>query len=422
MRFIYTVLLYLSLPFIFLRLWLRSRHDPAHRQRWKERLGSFICPPHYQHGIWIHAVSLGESIAAVPLIKGLHQRHPEVPIIMTSMTVSGSTYIQKTLRDEVFHVYAPYDIPFAIQGFLNRTRVRGLVLLETELWPNTLLLCQKASIPVVLSNARLSERSYRRYRMILSFMKKSLSGLTAVAAHAHPDAERLIQLGIPKASIQVTGSLKFDHLTQTEQLGQTETFKKKWGSRPVWMAASTHEGEEKIILNAFKEILAVIPQALLILAPRHPERFTKVIELSNRWKFEVVTRTSEKPCKNSTQIYLLNTIGEVKAFYGAADIAFVGGSLIPSGGHNMLEPLSLGIPTIVGPHTFNFTPIVQLLLEEKALIQMQPTTSLAKIVIQLWNDREQYETLQANAKKVIEKNKGAVEKNLRLLEEKILKN
>ncbi len=421
MRYLYSFVLYLILPFILLRLLWRSRHNKQYRKRILERLGVFSIKPEWQQGLWIHAVSLGEVIAATPLIKAIRLHYPTLPITLTTMTITGSARVTATFGNDIFHVYVPYDIPCFLKRFLKRVKPKALIILETELWPNMLALCKAQQIPIMLSNARLSERSFLGYQRIARSTKKMLSAITVLAAHAHADGQRFLQLGLDPAHLFVTGSIKFDVTVPASIMEQAQVLRNMLGhDRYVWVVASTHDGEEEKILQTFKQVLLSVPNLLLLLVPRHPERFHKITELCRHEGYHVVTRTSQQPCSTLTQIFIGDTIGELKLFYAASDLAFVGGSLVPIGGHNILEPASLGIPTITGPYMFNFTEITELLLAEQALIQVQNNIELATAVISLLGDSTLRADMSERAHQTLEKNKGALEKTMRLLEEKIL--
>lgn len=420
---LYNLFFYAATPFILLRLLWRSRYKRAYRQNIAQRFGYIKVPAEFRGGLWIHTVSLGEIIAATPLIKTIRQHHPDLRITLTTMTITGSEYVKAHFVPEVFHIFVPYDLPCVVRRFLNRLQPTTLLILETELWPNILKACQQRSIPIMLSNARLSEQSVKRYRYLGPVIRNMLSAIKVIATHAKIDGDRFISLGATAQQVTVVGSIKFDIVTPASVLEQAPALRQLLGvDRPILIAASTHEGEEEKIFSVFKQILKKIPHALLLLAPRHPERFSRITSYCEQQHFETVSYTSQKACQKSTQIFLIDTVGQLKLFYAVADVAFVGGSLMPIGGHNILEPLSLGIPTIVGPYLFNFEEMSELLLAEKVLLQIQTTEELAALVIRLLEDSSLRGELAVKAEKVLAKNKGAVEKNLRLLEGLLKKN
>ncbi len=415
LRIIYSVLFYLAVPLLLLRLLWRSRAVPEYRRRWCERFAYFPKPK--PHGIWIHAVSLGEFVAAIPMVKTLMQRYPDLPITITSMTITGSNRIQKELGSQVFHVYVPYDLPTVVNRFLTQVKPKIVVILETELWPNILHYCGKRHIPVMIANARLSERSMRGYQRIADTTKTMLQHVSVLAAHANADAQRFITLGLPKQRCYVAGSIKFEIINSPSIFEQADVLRRSFGQRLVWVAASTHEGEDAKILAAFKVILQAVPEALLILVPRHPERFHAVKELCQKHKYHVVTRSSHEPCSMVTQVFLGDTMGELKLFYAASDVAFVAGSLVPIGGHNVLEPIGLNIPTVTGPHMFNFAEINDILLAADALIQVSDEQQLAQTIIALFQDPIRRAAMQRNGDKVLSQNRGALQKNIALIDE-----
>lgn len=415
-RIIYSLFFYLMLPFIVIRLLYKSRRSHGYRKRWRERFGLFTAPKK-TGGIWVHAVSVGETIAAVPMIKALQQAYPEKLIIVTSMTPTGSERVRALFHDTVFHVYIPYDFPGAVKRFLRKVQPSLFILMETELWPNCLHYCQQQQVPVLLANARLSERSFVGYQRIKKMAATMLSEITLIAAQAQPDAERFIKLGAKPERVMVTGSMKFDIDIDAQIQELAQTLRHSLGNdRSIWIAASTHENEDEQILKAFQKIRQRVPDSLLILVPRHPERFTRVAELCQKEGYQVARRSQQQPCSAATDIYLGDTMGELLIFYGASDIAFIGGSLIPIGGHNMLEPAALGVPSIIGPHYFNFTTIVKLLQQSSGLVCVADADSLAEAVIEFFKDSAKRQQAGNNARIVVESHRGAVNKHLKMIE------
>ncbi|MFN7095946.1 MAG: lipid IV(A) 3-deoxy-D-manno-octulosonic acid transferase [Gammaproteobacteria bacterium] len=416
-RIIYSLFFYLMLPFIIIRLLYKSRQSHGYRQRWRERFGWFQAPEK-TGGIWIHAVSVGETIAAVPMIKALQQAYPYKQIIITSMTPTGSERVRALFHDSVFHVYVPYDFPGAVKRFLRKVKPSLLILMETELWPNCLHYCAKQKVPVILANARLSEQSYLGYRRIKRVAAKMLSEISLIGAQAEPDAQRFIKLGAAPDKVIVTGSMKFDiRIADSVQQHASELREALHPERPIWIAASTHENEEEHVLKAFQKIRQRVPDSLLILVPRHPERFPKVAELCRKQGYKVVCRSQHQFPNSHTDIYLGDTMGELLILYGASDIAFVGGSLVPIGGHNMLEPAALAIPSITGPNYFNFATIVSLLEEANGLRKIQNTDELADVVIDWFNDPSKRQQAGKNAKQVVEAHRGSMAAHLNMVED-----
>ncbi len=408
MRFIYTFIFYLLVPLILLRLLWRGRQSPAYWQRWAERFG--FCPIlSVPQNLWIHAVSMGEVQAAVPLIQALRTRFPEQSILVTTMTPTGSQRVREVFGDSVWHVYLPYDLPGAIARFLARTQPRLLILMETELWPNLLSACRARSIPVILANARLSARSAAGYQHIAGLTRKMLANVTAVAAQTEVDAARFIELGASPTKVHVTGSIKFDTRLPADVSEKAVLLRCQWGTeRAVWIAASTHEGEEAAVLDAFSELKQAFNQLLLMLVPRHPERFNRVAALCQQRGF-LVARRSAGDVSPKTDIYLGDTMGELPLLYVACDVAFVGGSLVPIGGHNLLEPAAVGLPVIMGPHVFECAEICRRLLEAQAAHQVNDAMQLAKAVKMYLSDATLKRQTGEKGRLFVTKNRGALE-------------
>jgi 3-deoxy-D-manno-octulosonic-acid transferase len=415
LRYFYSFCFYLALPFIALRLLIKSRRNPAYRRRWRERLGWFTAPAH-TGGIWVHVVSVGETIASVPMIKQLQQQYPGKPLILTSMTPTGSERVRALFNDKVFHIYMPYDFPGAVKRFLKKVQPDMLILMETELWPNYLHYCAQQNIPVLLANARLSEKSYKSYCYIKPLVTAMMRQITHIAAQAQPDAERFIRLGADPARVTIAGSMKFDMAVPQDIQQQASALRTSLGAqRHIWIAASTHEGEEEQVLAALQKVRQYIPDVLLILVPRHPERFPKVEALCQKQGYHVVKRSQQQPCLPSTAIYLGDTMGELLLQYAVSDVAYVGGSLVPIGGHNMLEPAALGVPSITGKYYFNFTTIVQLLEAAGGLKRIQDADELAASVIAWLNDPQAARQAGERALTVVAAHRGAVAAHLQIV-------
>lgn len=406
-RFLYQLILWLALPVIFLRLLWRSRKNPAYRWRWQERLGQspfeFRTPP-----IWIHAVSVGETQASLPLVQGLRQQYPGTPILITNTTPTGSDQVRRLFGEDQPQCHLPLDYPFAIRRFLDRVRPRVLILMETEVWPNLLLECRRRRIPVLLANARMSEKSARRYEWLGGFGPELFGAISCVAAQSQADAERFIRLGANPYCVEVTGSLKFDLTLPASLFEQAEVLRRDLGQdRPIWVAASTREGEEPLILAAHHQILETLPDALLVLVPRHPERFTQVAILCQSQGFGFQQRSSGGLCLPSTQVYLADSMGELPLLLAAADAAFVGGSLKPLGGHNVLEAAVLGKPVAFGPWMFNFAAISELLLKEGAAAQVKSPAELATQMAAWLGDAALRLEVGERGRQTVDKNRGA---------------
>jgi 3-deoxy-D-manno-octulosonic-acid transferase len=414
LRILYTVLFYLLIPFILLRLVWRGIRAPAYWQRWAERFGFGPKLP-VGNPLWIHAVSMGEVQAAVSLIQTLRSRFSEQSILVTTMTPTGSQRVREVFGDQVWHVYLPYDLPDAIARFLVRMQPRLLILMETELWPNLLHAVKQRAIPVILANARLSANSAAGYQRIAGLTREILANITVVAAQTAVDAARFKELGVPSDKIQVTGSLKFDTRLPPDYSETTQTLRHQWGNeRLVWMAASTHEGEEEAVLDAFSRLKHEREDLLLVLVPRHPERFNRVAALCQRRRF-VVARRSEGSISPQIDIYLGDTMGELPLLYAACDVAFVGGSLVPIGGHNLLEPAAVGLPVIMGPHVFECAEIARQLLEAQAAAQIHEVTQLAPTVNQYLSDAMLRKQTGENGQLFVEQNRGSLERLLKII-------
>lgn len=422
MRFFYTLVFYFSLPLILLRLLWRSRLAPAYAQRWGERFGVFAPLITEKKVVWIHTVSLGEFIAALPLIRALLQR-PELQLVVTTTTPTGSERVKATLGESVFHVYAPYDLPDCLMRFMARVRPELLIIMETELWPNTLAACARREIPVVLINARLSARSARGYGRVAGLTRPMLQRLSCAAIQNAEDAQRFIALGLPPDRAQVTGNIKFDLTLGEDLLARARQLKADWslsGKRLVWIAASTHPGEDELILTALtrlRESSSVEAQKLLlVLVPRHPERFNAVAELCQAQGFRLVRRTSGELPDAACDLVLGDTLGELLLLYGASDMAFVGGSLVPRGGHNFIEAAAWRLPLLSGTHVFNFVEASQLLHSAGALAWVSSPEELARVVDNLASDGQLREQGGKAALAVADANRGALEKTLLLLD------
>jgi len=413
---IYTFLLHLMLPLVVLRLLWRSLRAPAYRKRLGERFGRFEGAP-APGGVWIHAVSVGEVQAVAPLVRHLLRHRPELPVTLTTTTPTGSERVRRLFGDEVFHRYFPYDLPWCLRPFLERVRPCLLVLVETEIWPNLLAECETRAVPVLLANGRLSERSARGYARLGGFARGAFARLSKVAAQSPEDARRFISLGVPEARVSVTGSIKFDQRLPASLQEQVQVIRRLWGEhRPIWVAASTHEGEEEAVLDAHARVLERVPAALLVLVPRHPERFDRVAALVRRRGFTLARRAKEEACEAGTQVFLGDTMGELPLFLGVADVAFIGGSLVPRGGHNMLEASAQGVPVIFGPHVFNFDAIATLLLEREAAVQVGDAKALARQVVEWLGDASERSRVGENGRRAVEENRGALERLVELVE------
>lgn len=416
MRYLYTILLYCSLPLILLRLLWRARKNPAYAKGWAQRFG-YLPKSIAKGGIWIHAVSVGESLAAVPLIKALQKSHANVPILVTTTTPTGADRVRAAFGDQVALSYVPYDAPIFLNRFINACQPKLLILMETELWPNMLDICGTRKIAVFVANARLSIRSAAAYQRVARLTRAMLNKITLMAVQTQIEAERFIALGLAPDRIKVTGSIKFDLELPVDLMERAAALRGKWGvDRPVWIAASTHEGEETKILEALAIIRKKLPQVLLVLVPRHPARFTRVADLCKQQGYDLVMRSENKSCSLKTAIFIGDSMGELLLFYAASDVAFVGGSLIATGGHNPLEPAAVGVPVIMGPHLFNFLAISNQLQTANAMFKIQNTEQLADQVLLLLQDKILRKQMDENGRKFVIDNRGALAKQLLMIE------
>lgn len=407
-RLLYSLLLYLLLPAILVRLCWRALRAPAYARRWGERFGR--APPLSGPMIWVHSVSVGETLAALPLIRRLQAGAPGVRLLVTTTTPTGSALVQAELGGGVAHCYAPYDFPHAVRRFLDRVRPALLIVMETELWPNLLHGCARRGIPVVLANARLSARSAAGYARVPALTRPMLATLSRVAAQTTEDGERLVALGLAPEKLQVTGNIKFDLALDAGLEARARRLRAEWrgGTRPIWLAASTHEGEDEPVLAAHRRLLAAQPSALLVLVPRHPERFDRVHALCRRQGLRTLRRSAGQPLAADTQVLLGDTMGELLAFCGAADLVFVGGSLVPVGGHNLIEPAAWGKPVLSGAHTFNFAAAAALLEAGGGLRVCADGAALTEAVVELSGQSERRAAMGEAARAVAEANRGAL--------------
>ena len=410
-RLTYRLLLILIAPIFLIGLYKSKPNKPKFGKRWKEHFGitPAIQKP-FNTPIWVHAVSVGEVVAITPLIKALKQQTSSLNIILTTTTSTGADEAKK-LGDLVEHRYMPLDFPFAIKSFINRMQPKALFIMETELWPNTLYYCQKMNIPVTVINARLSERSAARYKKFPFIFNLLLSNINFVLAQTQQDAKRFINLGLSKQQIQVTGSIKFDIKATHAQLDAARNLRSTLGNtRPIWIAASTHKGEDEQILAAHQQVLTNTPEALLIIVPRHPERFRSVEKLIAHSGLSVISRSSEQPVTTHTQVYLGDSMGEMMTLLGAADICFIAGSLIGDkvGGHNLLEAAALKKPILNGPSYFNFKEITEQLTALGAGTICQDAEEIAHTVKELFENKQMQEQQGQLALDFVENNQGAL--------------
>jgi len=417
-RHLYSVFFYLLMPLILLRLLFRGMAAPSYRKRWLQRFGFFTPPELNKDTIWLHAVSVGETLAAVPLVKALQTKYPDHRLLITCMTPTGSERITAAFGDSVDHSYAPYDTPDAVARFLRRVQPKMLIIMETELWPNTVAGCYKRQIPVILANGRLSEKSARGYGRVPGLSAPMLGQLTAVAAQHGDDGARFTELGLSAKNLYITGNIKFDLDLSAEVKQSAEALRQQWSGttqRPILLAASTHRGEDEIILQAFGLIKQSVDNLLLVLVPRHPERFNQVGDLCREAGYSLARRSSNDSVEQA-DILLGDSMGELMTFFGACDIAFVGGSLVTNGGHNMIEPAAWGKPTLSGLSVFNFAEVSRLLAEAGGLSLVEDAAALADATIELIENPEQALQMGQQAQRVAEANRGALERLLTVID------
>jgi len=410
LRYAYTGLLYLSLPLILARLALRGLRNRGYWHRWGERFGLVDVHP---DAIWFHAVSVGEVQAAAPLIEALLPAN----VLVTTMTPTGSDQVRRLFPAGVQHCYAPYDFPGSVKRFLDRARPRCLVILETEIWPNTIGHCRQRGVPMAFANLRLSERSYRRYARARGFMASVLGQVDRFAVQGEPDARRLEALGADPRAVHVTGSVKFEVELPASLSEVAQVLRREWGQeRPVWITGSTHEEEDEQILDALAQLLPSHPDLLLVLVPRHPERFAAVAKLCRRRGLKVVRRSAGAgEVDADTRVYLGDTMGELSLMYAASDIAFVGGSLVRAGGHNILEPCALGLPVLFGPHMRNFLQISEMAVERGAGVQVSGVPELVEAVGRYLSDANLRFSAGERGRELVRENRGALKKTLAVL-------
>jgi 3-deoxy-D-manno-octulosonic-acid transferase len=414
-RFFYNLLTYLLyLPYV--GYWLvRGISNRAYLQRLGERLG--IGYPRLERCIWIHAVSVGEVVAAVPLIRALEKRYPDRPMLVTTVTPTGAARVAAVFGEEVYHTYIPFETPPMINHFFAATNPEVALILETEIWPNLYRGCGVRGIPLVLVSARISPKSVRSYRRLLPLFRETLSHGIIIAAQSDADAKRFLSLGAAPERTRVTGNIKFDvELAPDLPLRGQELRSDLFGDRPVWVAASTHEGEEELVLDAHRILLEKRPDLLLVLVPRHPQRFQAVRELAARQAMSVVARTEGVPCSAATTVFLGDTMGELLLFYAASDVAFVGGSLVPIGGHNLLEPAALGLPLLSGPHVFNAQEIADMFVARHACRIVNDSIELADEVARLLSDAVTAARMGDAGRDILERNRGALARLLAMIE------
>jgi 3-deoxy-D-manno-octulosonic-acid transferase len=408
-RSLYSTLWIVLTPLLRRYLRKRAKRAPAYLEHWDERFGKDAGPVK-QGAIWIHAVSVGETRAALPLVLAIRQQWPDVPLLITQTTPTGRQCATELYQDLAEIRYLPYDYAAAATRFIQRYQPKFGLLMETELWPNLIAAAHAADVPLFLANARLSEKSFNGYRKIRWLIGPALKQLSAVAAQTDADARRLELLGA--SNIQVCGNTKYDITAPVEQSVLGALFREKIGQRQVMVCASTRQGEEALILQAWAQSCS---ECLLVIVPRHPERFVEVAQLAQSLGFKVQLRSDQQPVKTETQVWIGDSMGELFAYYQAADLVFIGGSLLPLGGQNLIEPASVGIPVLMGPSTFNFTDASEKAFSAGAAIQVMDADELVVKINQLMNDLPMRETMQQAALKFSAAHRGASQRIVSML-------
>jgi len=420
MRFLYSLAWSLALPFVILRLWLRGKQEPGYRQHIRERLGWYASNTQ-QKFIWVHAVSAGETRAAEPIIRALLKAYSQHHVLLTHMTPIGRSTGQAlfaNVADRVHQAFVPYDINWMIRRFLRHFSPRICVLIETEVWPNLIAQCKAAKVPVTLVNARLSERSLKKAQGLSALMLPAAQSIDYVAAQSGPDAERLRALGVRELCI--TGNMKFDVTPPPLMAERGAKLRAYFGNRPVFICASTREGEEPLIIDAFMRLQ--LPRALLIITPRHPQRFDQVAALLHQHQLRFVRRSTldldqaELPIPSDTQVFLGDSMGEMYMYYAASDLAFVGGSLVPLGGHNLIEAFAMSRPVLTGPHTFNFSEITEQAIDASCAQRASDAEDVMRSAQALIDDTDKRLAMGAQAHAFFLQHQGATDRTMKAIE------
>ena len=418
MRHFYSLLLYLALPAVLAYLLWRAVREPDYARRLGERFG-FVARQPGGVSTWIHAASVGEVAAAASLVRRLVENLPPRSLLVTTTTPAGAERARAAFGDTVLHACAPLDLPGAVRRFLDRVQPRRAIVMETELWPNLFHGLAARHVPIVIANGRLSPRSFGRYQNVRGLVARTLRHCGAIAAQSAAAAERFRALGADPARVHVLGNLKFDLELPADQVTAGHVLRARWGeARPVWIAASTHEGEEEAVLQAHRILLTRFRDAVLILVPRHPQRFEAVARLTDATGLRVARRSRLGAVASLEHVQVLfgDSMGEMAMYFGAADVAFVGGSLVEVGGHNVLEPAALGLPVLFGPHMFNFEPARSLLLEHGAAREIGGLLDLEPALSKLLHDPAARAAMGRAGRDALHANRGALERLLNLIE------
>ncbi|MEP6906858.1 MAG: lipid IV(A) 3-deoxy-D-manno-octulosonic acid transferase [Pseudoxanthomonas sp.] len=415
LRGLYSAVLYVLTPVTVYHLIWRGFRFREYFQRWNERYSSYTQPvPPID--VWLHAVSVGEVNAAVPLVDALRRTYPQLRLLVTTITPTGSERARALWGDGIEHVYAPYDLPGAVNRFLHHYQPRLALVMETELWPNLLFACKDRGIPLYLLNARLSARSLRGYRVLAPLISRVVRTVKHIGAQSTQDGKRFVALGALADAIVDTGNLKFDIAVPDDLADYGQAFARHAGTRPVWIAASTHEDEEAAVIATHRSLRERWPDLLLLWAPRHPERFPRVVEQAQAAGWTVSARRKSTWPVMSDDVFVIDTLGELMSFYACAQVAFVGGSLQPIGGHNLLEPAAVGTAIVTGPHLHNFIEISRRLKEAGALLIVADAEGLQQAIGSLLADAQARTRMETAGCMLVEQGRGALARTLEMIE------
>ncbi|MGH8062607.1 MAG: lipid IV(A) 3-deoxy-D-manno-octulosonic acid transferase [Pseudoxanthomonas sp.] len=414
LRGLYSAVLYVLTPVTVYHLIWRGFRFREYFQRWNERYASYPQPAQ-QVDVWLHAVSMGEVNAAAPVVDALRRAHPQWRWLVTTITPTGSARVRALWGDEVEHVYVPYDLPGAVARFLRHYQPRLALVMETELWPNLLFGCRDRAIPTYILNARLSARSLRGYRVLAPLIARVVRTLRRIGAQSAADGKRFVALGALREDVVDTGNLKFDIAVPEGLDDFVQTFRDNLGQRPVWIAASTHEEEEAAVVAIHRRLRERWPELLLLWAPRHPERFGRAAEQAQAAGWKVATRRKSAWPGDDDDVFVIDTMGELMAFYACAGAAFVGGSLQPVGGHNLLEPAAVGTAMVTGPHLHNFVEISRRLKEAGALVIADDTDGIAQALGELLADPQARDKMAEAGRALVEQGRGALARTLQMI-------
>jgi 3-deoxy-D-manno-octulosonic-acid transferase len=413
----YSTLFWILTPLLLLRLWLKGRHQPDYRKRWSERFGFWPNVP--QQCLWVHAVSVGETIAARGLIEQWQADHPNIPVLVTTMTPTGSQTVKQLFEGRVHHAYLPWDFAPIQRKLVSLLKPKLLVIMETELWPNLIHACHHNDVPVLIANARLSEKSQKGYQKMRALTKPMLDHVTGIAAQHTPDADRFAKLGVDERKIQVTGSIKFDIGIDAQNKSKANKLITSIGKRPIWIAASTHEGEDERILKVHAKLKIKLPDALLILVPRHPERADRIAGLLYKEHFNFARRSNNEIPKLDQSVFLIDTLGEMMAFYDVAQAAFIGNTLNDGGGHNPIEPAALAKPVLIGPSFTNFQSIIEAMRSEQSIVIVQDEEELKNRLLGLLQSKDLRDTYGQRAYLFYQQQQGALKRLMTWIEDMV---